>query len=376
MILHNQIGFLYQTALKPILFQLDPEKVHNLFTNIGRLLGTNSLTRSSTKFLFNYKNKKLEQNILGISFSNPVGLSAGFDKDANLINILDTVGFGFMQVGSITNLAYEGNPAPRLYRLKKSMGLVVYYGLKNIGVDKIIQKLKKKKKKDFPLSISIAKTNCKNTSTTEGGIEDYYQCVKKVVEENIGDFYTINISCPNTFGGEPFTTPEKLEALLQKLTSLNVTKPIFVKMPLELAWNDFDSLLQIVVKYKLAGVIIANLVKDRNNTLIVDKIPQNIKGGISGKPTFELSNTKIAKTYVKYGKKLVIIGVGGIFSAEDAYKKIKLGASLVQLITGMIFEGPQLIGQINKGLVELIKKDGFSNISEAIGIDARNYISK
>ncbi len=146
------------------------------------------------------------------------------------------------------------------------------------------------------------------------------------------------------------------------------TKPIFIKMPLELEWEKFKELLQVAIKYKIDGVVIANLVKDReSNKYIKDEIPENIKGGISGLPTRDLCNEKISLTYKEFGDKFKIIGVGGIFNAEDAYEKIKLGASLVQLITGMIFEGPQLIGEINRGLVKLLRKDGFNNISEAVG---------
>lgn len=361
------IRFKYQKILKPILFKFDPEFVHDRFLLVGGLLGSNVVTRKITAALFRYRHPALEQEIHGIKFANPVGLSAGFDKDANLINSLPAVGFGFAEIGSITLHPYEGNPKPRLFRLKKSQGLVVYYGLKNIGVQKIIQKIQKRKVRDFPLSISIAKTNADSTASEEGGINDYLECLHEVIASDIGNFYTINISCPNTFGGEPFTTSEKLDRLLKKLVSLKPAKPMFVKMPINLSWEDFDKLLQVIVKYELQGVVIGNLNKDHQSETIKDEIPAHIKGGISGKPTWELSNDLIARTYKQYGGRLTIIGVGGIFTAEDAYHKLKLGASLVQLITGMIFEGPQVIGEINKGLVRLLKEDGFENIGEAVG---------
>ncbi|MCB9791003.1 quinone-dependent dihydroorotate dehydrogenase, partial [Candidatus Nomurabacteria bacterium] len=321
-----------------------------------------------TKSLFSYINEKyLAQEVCGIHFSNPIGLSAGFDKDANLQNILPSVGFGFMQIGSVTLHPYEGNPKPRLYRLPKSKALVVYYGLKNIGVKKIAQKLKGFRDKNFPVSISIAKTNSKDTCTTEEGCTDYKGCLEHLVENNIGDFYTINISCPNTFGGEPFTTPEKLDALLKGLRKIDIEKPLFVKMPINLVWEDFRKLLNVIVEYQCDGVIIGNLNKDHSSDLIKDKIPDGVKGGISGLPTKELSNNLISKTYSEYRDKLVIVGVGGVFSAEDAYEKIKLGASLVQLITGMIYKGPQLVGEINRDLVSFLKRDGYANLAEAVG---------
>lgn len=367
MLLTNIFSYTYIKALKPLLFTQDPEFVHDRFTDIGSLLGRFEGTREITSMLFDHKPDSIKQTIKGITFKSPVGLSAGFDKDANLMDILSSLGFGFTQVGTVTLHPYKGNPKPRLYRLPESKGIVVYYGLKNMGVMKIIEKVKQRKNKKFPISISIGKTNSDQTCTTDAGIADYKACLEEVIKADIGNFYTINISCPNTFGGEPFTTPAKLEALMKELKKTKYKKPLFVKMPINLAWKQFDGLLQTLVKYKVDGVIIGNLNKNYNDPLIKDSIPDTIKGGISGKPTELLSNNLIEKTYRKYKNKLVIVGVGGIFSAEDAYEKIKRGASLVQLITGMIYQGPQLIGEINKGLDELLKKDGYRNISEAVG---------
>lgn len=367
MIKYKLIGSAYRHVLKPIFFKFDPEFVHDEMTNRGKLLGSNKLTKKLTRMAFNYKNPILEQTIDGVNYINPIGLSAGFDKNAKLTNILEDVGFGFMEIGSVTYNPYAGNPKPRLYRLKKSKGLVVYYGLMNDGVKKIAERIKKAKPGNMNLGISVAKTNAEYTSTEGGGIQDYFDCLKYLVQENIGAYYTINISCPNTFGGEPFTTEEKLDKLLNKLSEIRTDKPVYIKMPINLTIEEFDKLLKVAIKYKINGVVIGNLTKVKDPDLIKDSIPDNVKGGISGKPTEKLCNELISYTFKNYGKKLTIIGVGGIFSAEDAYEKIKRGASLLQLITGMIFQGPQLIGEINKGLVELAKKDGYSMISEAVG---------
>lgn len=361
------IGFLYRNILKRFLFLFSPEFIHNRFSQVGHLLGANFITRKFTAIIFNYKNSSLSQNIAGIKFPNPVGLSAGFDKNANLINIVSSIGFGFTEIGSITLDPYEGNPKPRLFRLKKSRGLVVYFGLKNIGVIEIIKKIKSQLKTKAVMGISVAKTNSAKTAQLENAIKDYIETLKQLQSSNTGDFYVINISCPNAFGGEPFTTEDRLEKLLKEIAKLKITKPLFVKMPINLSTLEFDSLLKTIVKYNLTGVIIGNLTKIRDSNLILDTIPEKIKGGISGKPTEKLSNDLIKYTYQNYGKKLIIIGVGGVFSAEDAYTKIKLGASLVGLITGMIFNGPQLIGEINYKLTKLLEKDGFKNISEAVG---------
>src|SRR3989338_1831544 len=361
------IGGVYLLGLKPVLFRFDPEVVHDRFTKNGELLGKQAWMRSVVTRLFRYDHPKLNQTIAGILFTNPVGLSAGFDKDGRLVNILPAVGFGYSQVGTVTKQAYQGNPKPRLYRLPKSHGIVVNYGLKNDGVEAIVARLRKRQSaQPFPISISIGKTNCRATASMTGGVEDYKAGLAAVVDSGMGDFYTINISCPNTFGGEPFTNGSDLEQLLQQLEKV-ADKPMFLKMPINLPWPEFKQLLEVAIKYGVTGVVIGNLNKNREDPAIKDVIPANIKGSVSGKQTWRLSNELINKTYQEYGKDLVIIGVGGIFSAQDAYEKIKRGASLVQLITGMIFQGPQLVGEINFGLVKLLERDGYRNISEAIG---------
>lgn len=365
------IGWFYRRIGKPIFFKFDPELVHDRITLLGKLFGSNPLTRRLVRVLFNVDHPSLVQNVAGLHFRNPVGLSAGFDKNAQLINILPSVGFGHMEIGSVTQHPYEGNPKPRLYRLKKSRGLVVYYGLKNIGVKKIVDRIRKRKDPSGIIGISVAKTNAPSTADLAGGIADYVACLEYLESNNVGDYYTINISCPNTFGGEPFTTAESLRPLLSAITKLKIKKSIFIKMPTNLPKQQFDQLLQLIVEYKVTGVVIGNLTKVRDSNLIKDQIPGHIKGGISGKPTEQLSNDLIAYTYRHYGQNLIIVGVGGIFSAEDAYRKIRLGATLVQLITGMIFVGPQLIGEINAGLVSFLARDDFRNISEAVGYDVK-----
>jgi dihydroorotate dehydrogenase subfamily 2 len=367
------IGFLYVNLVKKIFFKFDPESVHDRMLFFGEVLGRFFLFRILTKLVFHFKDHSLEQVISGITFKNPVGLSAGFDKNVKLLKILPSVGFAHAEFGSVTYGAYEGNPKPRLYRLPKSKALTVYYGLKNEGVKPILRRIQKNysSKSDFVIGISVARTNSDDTAELNAGILDYTNCIREVVNSGLAKYITINISCPNTFGGEPFTTPLRLEKLLSSIANVKTRIPLFVKMPIDLPWEEFDKLLEIIVKHKFEGVVIGNLTKNRKSKLIKDFIPEEIKGGISGLPTQHLSDELIRRTYLKYGKKLVIVGVGGIFSAEDAYRKIKLGASLVQLITGMIYEGPQLIGSINRGLKDLLITDGFSNISEAIGVDSR-----
>lgn len=357
--------FFYVNLLKPIYFRQDPEDVHDAMTRIGDWLGRCYLLRKLTAFAFNFSHPMLEQNILGIHFSNPIGLAAGFDKDALLTEILPSVGFGYEEVGSITGEPCEGNPKPRLWRLPKSSALVVYYGLKNEGSEKIATWLRDKKF-EFPIGTSIAKTNSAGTVETHSGIDDYVKAFRQFV--NIGDYFTVNISCPNAFGGEPFTDPTKLDALLSAIDKINTKKPIFLKLSPDLNEEQLASILDVCACHRVHGFISSNLTKKRDNKNIVEKnIPT--QGGISGKVVRDLSNAQIRYIYKKTAGKYIIIGCGGIFSAQDAYAKIKAGASLLQLITGMIFEGPQLVGEINRGLVELLRKDGFKNIKKAIGTE-------
>ena len=366
--LRNHISrFFYKAVFKPIFFLIDPETTHQQMLAVGNFLGSNPFTRALTAFFFFYSNKKLEQKILGINFPNPIGLAAGFDKEGFLTSILPSVGFGFAEVGSITGEPCEGNPKPRLWRLKKSMGIVVYYGLKNDGCEKISRRLRNKAFA-IPLGTSIAKTNSPNTVETQDGIADYVEAYKKFT--TIGSYFTINISCPNAYGGQPFTDAERLDRLLTEIDKIQTKKPVFLKMSPDLNYSEIDKIIEVAKQHEAAGFICTNLTDQRKNKKIVDRLVPK-KGGISGKPVEELANDLISYVYRKTKGEFVIIGCGGVFSAADAYKKIKLGAFLVQLITGMIFEGPQVISEINQGLVALIKKDGFKSISEAVGADNR-----
>ncbi len=300
----------------------------------------------------------LEQNILGIHFKNPIGLSAGFDKNATLMDIMPSLGFGFTEIGSITANPYGGNPKPVLYRLPKYKALRVNYGLKNLGVEVLHRQLQNKVWA-LPVGISLAKTNSPETSEIHNGIEDYFFSYKTL--QDTGSYFTINISCPNTCEEQPiFAQPENLDLLLQKIFSIPKGKPVFVKLSPDLGEIQLNGILEVCGKYPVDGFVCTNLTK-------VNLFGHAGKGGFSGKAVENLSNQMIKKVYKFYDGKKIIIGVGGIFSAVDAYKKIKAGASLLQLITGMIYEGPQIVSDINLGLAKLLKNDGYKNISEAIG---------
>ena len=254
---------LYQGFAKPFFFRRDPEDVHDRMCAIGEVLGESRLIgRPLLCALFAYEHPSLKSTVGGIRFPHPVGLSAGFDKNARLIQAISAMGFGFEEVGSITGEPCEGNPKPRLWRLPESKGLVVYYGLKNDGCQKIASRLREQ---SFPIPIgtSIAKTNSPGTVSLETGIADYKKAFQEFVD--IGDYFTINISCPNAFGGEPFSDPERLDALLTALDSVPTRKPIFLKLAADLTTGDLDVLVTTADRHRVHGFILTNLTKDRTN---------------------------------------------------------------------------------------------------------------
>lgn len=363
----------YKRVIKPLLFKQQPDAVHNRLLKSGAHLQQFRTISSLLRMSWAYDNEAaLSQKLHGLTFHNPVGLSAGFDKNFELPLLLKAIGFGFMEGGSLTYHPCVGNPRPWFYRLPNSQSLVVHAGLANEGVQPIIERLDHYPPDtftNFPLNISIAKTNSPQTCSDETAIADYTGSLVALQKAGAGDMFTLNISCPNTYGGEPFTTPGRLANLLTAVDALKLQQPLFIKMPCHLSWTEFEKLLKVAEKHNVTGLTISNLAKDRGHAKLADPLPDSVRGGLSGKPTWELSNELIRRTYISYGQRFTIIGVGGIFSAEDAYQKIRCGASLVELITGMIFEGPQLIGRINQGLVRLLERDGYTHISQAIGAD-------
>ncbi len=355
----------YQHLAKPLFFQKDPEDIHDHVTSVGKWIGSHQLSRTLLRSIFQFEHPSLTQDILGIHFPNPIGLSAGFDKDARLIPAIAAVGFGFEEIGSITGAPCAGNPRPRLWRLPNSKSLVVYYGLNNDGCESIAARLSGQTF-PIPIGVSIAKTNCRETADEQCGINDYVKAYRTFVTRGIGQYFTINISCPNAFGGEPFVAPNRLDHLLERLRSIPSPAPLFLKLPADLSEETLDNLIAVARKHRVNGFICTNLTKRRDLPQIKDT-PVPAHGGLSGKVVEEMSNRILGLLYQKTNREFILVGTGGVFSAQDAYQKIQLGASLVQLITGMIFEGPQLIYEIKRGLVALLVRDGYENISQAIG---------
>jgi dihydroorotate dehydrogenase subfamily 2 len=364
-------GTLYRRVIKPILFRFPADDVHEFFLRSGDLLGRLPLVRSLLRHSWAYKNDTLTQQLHGITFPNPIGLSAGFDYEANLIEILPSLGFGFHSMGTLTHKSYGGNPPPMLGRLPKSQSLLVNKGFKNLGITKTLTRVRGLRS-TIPLGISVGATNQPYENFDDMAEDASLGFQEADVFHNF-DYFELNISCPNLINIKNLTTrldsPEGFRTVLEKLTRLNLQRPVFVKMPSEKSQDDIVVLMGIAAEYAfIKGLIFSNLVKDRSNpSFDAAEVQSAGMGNFSGKPVSKLSNELISHAYSRFGKRFTIIGVGGVFTAEDAYEKIRLGASLIQLITGMVYMGPQQIGVINRGLVRLLKRDGFKNVGEAVG---------
>jgi len=369
-------------VMRPMIFLMDPEQAHYSMKRIGVFLGSNFITKAFTSLLFDYGHKSLNVEVDGIQYRNPIGLSAGFDKDGELTKIYPNLGFGLAELGSITGEICPGNPGKRLFRMVKSKSIVVWYGLNNMGAEKLSARLKGQKFGRLRVGINAALSNMSSEFDLDSSIADYLKTM--TLFKDIGDYYTVNISCPNTQEGEPFVDRASLGALL---TAINThirpitNKPIYVKLAADMSVEEIDTIVDACVEHKMEGVVCTNLAKPKYNT---EHRPEEYpttkgllpagKGAMSGLPLQRISTNVVRHVYRRTRGKLTIIGVGGIFNARDAYEKITSGASLCHMITTMIFDGPQNINEINRGLVKLLKADGFSTIAEAVG--SRNPLPK
>ena len=369
-------------VLRPMIFLMDPEQAHYSLKRIGVFLGSNPITKAFTSLLFDYGHKSLNIEVDGIKYRNPIGLSAGFDKDGELTKIYPNLGFGLAELGSITGEICPGNPGKRLFRMIKSKSIVVWYGLNNMGAEKLSSRLAGQKFGRLRVGINAALSNMSSEFDLDSSIADYLKTM--TLFKDIGDYYTVNISCPNTQEGEPFVDKDKLDALL---TAINkhirpiTAKPIYVKLAADMSVEEINTIVDACVEHKMEGVVCTNLAKPKYNT---EHRPEEYpttkgllpagKGAMSGLPLQRISTNVVRHVYRRTRGKLTIIGVGGIFNARDAYEKITSGASLCHMITTMIFDGPQNINEINRGLVKLLKADGFNSIAEAVG--SRNPLPK
>jgi dihydroorotate dehydrogenase len=341
---------MYKTIIKPILFQFDPEKVHHFTFSLIRWLSKIPGMKAVFIGFFKVKDPRLKKNLFGLTFDNPVGLAAGFDKDAKLYNELSNFGFGFIEIGTLTPKAQEGNPKKRLFRLPIDEAIINRMGFNNGGVDAAVKRLKNNK------GVLVGGNIGKNKITAnEKAVDDYKICFEALFD--YVDYFVVNVSSPNTPNLRELQEKEPLTDLLQSLQHLNSAKvkakPILLKIAPDLSNDQLLDIIDIVSETKIAGVIASNTTVSRKG-LRAPLTLANEKGGLSGKPLRTRSTEVIRFLSEKSNKAFPIIGVGGIHSAQDALDKLDAGADLIQLYSGFIYEGPSLVKQINKAILRRI----------------------
>ena len=342
---NNQI-IMYKLLIRPILFCFDPEKVHYFTFSLIRVLSKIPGFSTVCKSIYLVNDKRLEREVFGLKFKNPVGLAAGFDKDAKLYNELSQFGFGFIEIGTLTPRPQDGNPKKRLFRLKEDGAIINRMGFNNGGVDEAVLRLMKNK------GVLIGGNIGKNKITpNENATNDYEICFDKLFEHV--DYFVVNVSSPNTPNLRELQDKKPLTNLLQTLQNKNLSrptqKPILLKIAPDLTNEQLLDIIDIVNDTKIAGVIATNTTISRDNLNSDNKIEA---GGLSGKPLTKRSTEVIRFLSENSNNAFPIIGVGGIHSTQDAIEKLEAGASLIQLYTGFIYEGPQLVKDINKAILK------------------------
>jgi dihydroorotate dehydrogenase len=350
----------YQSIIRPILFRFPTETAHEFGIEALKIgFGSKIIQDFAAKRFACESFGELQR--FGLNFKNPLGIAAGFDKNGVVVKQLAALGFGFVEVGTVTFQPQKGNEKPRLFRLPEDKALINRLGFNNEGAEKIVERLKKIQPRCV-LGVNIGKN--KDVSNEEA-IENYLRSFDLASE--VADYIAVNVSSPNTPNLRELQKAESLENLLSALQKRNgelFAKPLLVKIAPDLSEAEIEAIVDISIKQNLAGIIAVNTTVKREN--LKTKIDES--GGLSGKPLQNISNEVIKKIY-KYSKgKLPIIGVGGVFTAEDAFEKIACGASLVQAYTGFIYQGFTFAREINSGLARILKEKGFNNLDEAIGI--------
>ena len=334
-----------------ILFLFNPEFIHHITFKIIKILGMVPGAMWLWRLIFKVKVASLQREVFGLKFDNPVGLAAGFDKDAKLFDELASFGFGFVEIGTVTPLPQDGNPKPRLFRLKDDSGIINRMGFNNQGIEAVIARLRRKKS-DIIIGGNIGKN--KLTSNVDA-VNDYAISFEKLF--SYVDYFAVNVSSPNTPGLRDLQEKEPLTALLNSLQDLNnkkdKRKPILLKIAPDLTNEQLDDIIAIVADTKIDGVIATNTTIDRSGLKTAkNKVESFGNGGLSGRP-LGLRSTKVIKYLAeKSNRSFPIIGVGGIHSAKDALEKLDAGATLLQLYTGFIYEGPNLVKRINKAILK------------------------
>ena len=341
--------------VKPLLFNIDPEKAHNLAI---KSLKYNFLPES----LFNVENEELLSiNLFGRTIKNPIGLAAGFDKSAEVYNQMFKIGFGFVEVGTITPKQQYGNQKPRVFRLEEDSALINRLGFNNDGSEVVKNRIENN------LPTSLLGINIGPNKTSSNMSEDFIRCAETFFP--LGDYITINISSPNTEGLRDFHKKEILKDLLSKINQIrdksDFRKSFLLKISPDLDEGNINEIISLVLDYKIDGVILTNTT-DSNRQNLISKKKEEV-GGLSGKPLRNLSTKLIKKFYRSLKNKVPIIGVGGVDSGKTAFEKISAGASALQLYTSMVYEGPMVVKKIKIELIKILKEQGFKNLKDAIG---------
>lgn len=352
---------LYKGLLRSALFGADSEQAHGLAMKALKYSERLPLGSTALGLSYRFKDPRLQQQFWGLTFPNPVGLAAGFDKNAENVCAWQDLGFGFCEIGTVTARAQSGNPRPRLFRLPEDLALINRLGFNNIGAEAMAEHLKnvlkKRSRLKIPLGINIGKSKATSLAETT---DDYLFSFEKLF--SFADYFTINVSSPNTPGLRALQNKSELEGLLSKILAKNkvlstkaecAPRPILVKLAPDMHDDMLVDLLKLLMELQMSGVILTNTTTSREqlkNPLAVQQ------GGLSGAPLRQRSTEMIRVAKAKVKDQLTIVGCGGIFSAEDAWEKLQAGASLIQIYTGFIYEGPSLPSRINKGLLKL----GFS----------------
>ena len=360
----------YKSIIRPLLFRKDPETSHEM---VLALMARAEFVCPVFESLYRVEDRRLAVRVGPLEFPNPIGLAGGFDKNALAPKTISAFGFGFMEVGAITAQAQPGNPKPRLYRLPEDHALINRLGFNNEGAEAIAIKLDRLRARGgwphIPLGLNLGRTKIVET---KDAVADFLSCFTELYAH--GDFFTLNVSSPNTPNlrdlQEKSLLRELLSAVQEKNRELSARaqfemKPVFVKIAPDMEFSQVDEIIDVVEEVKLTGIVATNATAFMRDGLKSLNGPE--PGGLSGRPITAMVTKFIAHIYQVTRGRLPIIGVGGIFNAQDAYEKIKAGANAVQIYTGWVFEGPGAVKRINKGLLRLLERDGLKHISEAVG---------
>lgn len=342
---------MYRLVVRPLLFLLPPETAHAaamfLLSIVVKLPGGKKILTC----LYAYSHISLERKIAGLYFRNPLGLAAGFDKNARWVEVFEALGFGHIEIGTVTPRPQAGNLRPRLFRLSADKALINRMGFNNDGLDKVVRNLQKLGKRKIIIGGNIGKNK---TTPNEKALEDYRLCFEKLYPWV--DYFTVNISSPNTPGLRDLQNVHFIKSLLKMYYELpchaEFPKPVFIKLSPDLSEQEYTEIAKACIEAKAAGLVISNTTITRHN---LSCTPQKLKkigeGGLSGKPLQSLADAMLSAISKQAGDHLILIGVGGIFTPDDACQKMKQGASLIQIYTGFIYEGPSIVRKILKALV-------------------------